>query len=134
MYAPYRRETKTPKISGKKGETKQFGILKQGGKLVSLRGMPNGAFAERSGMPAFKRLLFKLAGRKVDQMAAKKNQSYSLHFVHEDALGLERTSEIFSEGPIKAYVDEVFSLDDVNKALEKVAAGKSKGKTIIKIE
>jgi len=34
---------------------------------------------------------------------------------------------------VGASVDEVFSLDDVNKALQKVAAGKSKGKTIIKI-
>ena len=34
---------------------------------------------------------------------------------------------------VGASVDEVFSLDDVNRALQKVAAGKSKGKTIIKI-
>ena len=112
---------------------KEFSILKQGGKLVSLRGMPNGEFAARSGMPAFKRLLFKVAGRKYDQMAAKKNQSYFFVFVHEDGAGLERISEIFSERHIESSVDEVFPLNEVNKALQKVAAGKSKGKTILKI-
>ena len=54
-------------------------------------------------------------------------------FVHEDGAGLERISEIFAQRHIEASVDEVFALDDVNKALKKVAGGKSKGKTIIKI-
>ena len=112
---------------------KEFGILKEGGKLVSLRGMPNGEFATRSGMPAIKRILFKIAGKKYDQMAAKKKQNYYFIFVHEDGAGLERISEVFSERQIEASVDERFSLDDVNKALQKVAAGKSKGKTIIQI-
>ena len=38
--------------------------MKDGGSLVSLRGMPNGEFAERTGMPLFKRLLLRFAGRK----------------------------------------------------------------------
>ena len=106
---------------------KEFSILKHGGKLVSLRSMPNGEFAVRTGMPAFKKLLLKVAGRKHDQMVAKKNQSYYFIFVHEDGAGLERISEIFAERHIEASVDEVFSLDEVNSALQKVAAGKSKG-------
>lgn len=112
---------------------KEFSILKRGGKLVSLRGMPNGEFAARSGMSAFKRMLFKVIGRKYDQMAAKKNQRYYFIFVHEDGAGLKRISEIFAERHIEASVDEVFSLADVNKALAKVTAGKSKGKTMIRI-
>ena len=112
---------------------KEFGILKNDGKLVSLRGMPNGEFAVRTGMPFVKRLLLKIAGRKYDKLAAKKNQHYFFIFVHEDGTGLERISEIFAERHIEASVDEVFALDDVNKALTKVATGKSKGKTIVKI-
>ena len=100
---------------------------------MSLRGMPNGEFAVRTGMPAFKRMLLKFAGRKYDQMAAKKNQKYYFIFVHEDGAGLERISEIFAQRHIEASVDEVFALEDVNKALKKVAGGKSKGKTVIKI-
>jgi NADPH:quinone reductase-like Zn-dependent oxidoreductase len=45
---------------------------------------------------------------------------------------LERIGEIFAEKHLEASVDEVFSLDDVSKALKKVAAGRSKGKTVIK--
>lgn len=111
----------------------EFRILKSGGKLVSLRGVPNGEFAERTGAPAMKRLLFRLAGRKYDKMAARKNQKYYFIFVHEDGAGLEQISDVFADEHIPASVDEVFPLEDVNKALHKVAAGKSKGKTILKM-
>ena len=112
---------------------KEFGILKDGGSLVSLRGMPNGEFAVRSGMPLFKRLLLKVAGRKYDQMAVKRNQKYYFVFVHEDGAALERISEIFGQNHLEASVDSVFTLDVVNEALQKVASGGSKGKTILKI-
>jgi len=112
---------------------KEFSILKDGGSLVSLRGMPNGEFAKRTGMSMIKRLLLKVAGRKYDQMAAKRNQKYYFVFVHEDGAALERISEIFGQNHLEASVDGVFALDDVNEALKKVASGGSKGKTILKI-
>ena len=112
---------------------KEFGILKSGGALVSLRGMPNGEFAARMGMSFMKRFIFKLAGRKYDKMAAAKGQNYFFVFVHEDGAGLKKISEIFKDNPIEASVDEVFELSDVNKAMKKVAMGGSKGKTILKI-
>ena len=112
---------------------REFSILKDGGSLVSLRGMPNGEFAARTGMPMIKRLLLKVAGRKYDQMAARRNQKYYFIFVHEDGAALERVSEIFGKNHLEASVDGVYTLDDVNEALKKVASGGSKGKTILKI-
>lgn len=112
---------------------KEFSILKDGGSLVSLRGMPNGEFAARTGMSVIKRLLLKVAGRKYDQMAARRNQKYYFIFVHEDGAALERISEIFGQNHLEASVDGVFALDDVNEALKKVASGGSKGKTILKV-
>ncbi len=112
---------------------REFSILKDGGSLVSLRGTPNGEFAARTGMPMIKRLLLKVAGRKYDQMAARRNQKYYFIFVHEDGAALERISEIFGQDHLEASVDGVFALDDVNEALKKVASGGSKGKTILKV-
>lgn len=112
---------------------KEFGILKPGGKLVSLRGLPNGEFAKRSGMPFIKQLMFKMAGSKYDKMASAKNQEYFFIFVHEDGKGLDKISEIFKDQHLETSLDEVFSLDEVNKALKKVASGGSKGKTILKV-
>ena len=112
---------------------REFSILKDGGSLVSLRGMPNGEFAARTGMSMIKRLLLKVAGRKYDHMAARRNQKYYFIFVHEDGAALERISEIFGQNHLEASVDGVFALDDVNEALKKVASGGSKGKTILKV-
>lgn len=54
---------------------KQMGIMKKGGYLVSLRAMPNGAFAKRMNLSKAKQLLFAGAGYKFDKMAAK----YGVH-------------------------------------------------------
>lgn len=118
---------------GDKALPKEFQILKQGGTLVSLRGLPNGAFARRMGMGWLKRMLFGIAGRKYDKMAAQRRQTYQFIFVHADGKGLSRVSRIFEEKHVQPSVDGVFSLDDVNAALAKVKAGGSKGKTILKI-
>ena len=118
---------------GERELPKEFGILKSGGHLVSLRGLPNGEFAKRMDMPFWKRMLFKLAGMKYDRMAAINQQHYHFIFVHEDGEGLQQVSRLFEEKRIPASVDEVFALEDVNQALKKVASSGSKGKTILKI-
>jgi hypothetical protein len=42
--------------------------------------------------------------------------------VHEDGEGLKKISEIFSDKKVQTSVDEIFSLDDINKAMKKVAS------------
>ena len=63
----------------------------------------------------------------------QRNQQYHFVFVHEDGIGLEHINEIFHNTPIETSVDAVYSLDEINDALHKIANGKSKGKTIIRI-
>jgi D-arabinose 1-dehydrogenase-like Zn-dependent alcohol dehydrogenase len=55
-------------------------------------------------------------------------------FVESNGAQLTQVSKIFEEKNIQVSVDEIFDLDDVNQALEKVSHGGSKGKTLIKIE
>ena len=119
---------------GEKELEKEFKILKSGGILVSLKGLPNREFAERMGLSLVKKGLFKVAGMKFDRMAAKKNQKYYFLFVESNGRQLEEVSRIFAEKNIKPSVDEIFSLNDVNRAMKKVDQGGSKGKTLIKIE
>ncbi len=112
----------------------EFKVLKKGGNLVTLRGLPNGRFAKRNKMSLFKQILFQIAGRKYDKMAAKNKQTYDFIFVHEDGKQLDRINQIFNKThPIETSIDTIFSLDQINEALSKVRNGKSKGKTIIKI-
>ncbi|MBQ3463592.1 MAG: NADP-dependent oxidoreductase [Clostridia bacterium] len=142
QFIDYRKENYADIISGvdyvldtlgDKELENEFKILKDGGSLVSLRGLPNGEFARRMRMPLYKRAAFMIAGKKYDKLAAKRGQRYHFIFVHEDGEGLKKISEIFSDKMVQTSVDEIFSLDDINKAMKKVASGRSKGKTIIKI-
>lgn len=112
---------------------KEFKILKPGGILVSLKGLPNEEFAKRMGLSTVKKLLFKFAGRKFDKLDSKKNQKYYFLFVESNGKQLEQVSRIFEEKNIKPSIDTIFEFHDVNKSMDKVDKGGSKGKTLIKI-
>lgn len=110
---------------------KQMSIMKKGGKLVSLRAMPNGAFAKRMKLPKWKQILFGLAGRKLDVMAEKYGVSYDFVYVESNGHQLQEVADIFETNQIKPSIDTVYTFENVNKALEKVANGRSKGKTVL---
>lgn len=110
---------------------KQMSILKKGGKLVSLRAMPNGLFAKRMKLPKWKQIVLGIAGRKFDRMAQKYGVSYDFIFVESNGQQLKEVAAIFDELKIKPSIDTVYAFGDVNAALDKVANGRSKGKTVI---
>ncbi|VEH79513.1 oxidoreductase [Corynebacterium kutscheri] len=112
---------------------KQMSILKPGGHLVSLRGMPNGAFAQRMKISKPKQLLFKLAGRKFDKMAKRYKVAYDFIFVESDDNQLRQVSQLLEELQLTPSVDTVFPFEEVNNALAKIASGQSRGKTVLTI-
>lgn len=63
---------------GKNEIYNELSILERCGTLVSLRGIPNGEFAKRMRMPLISRLIFSIAGSKIDKLAAIKQQKYYL--------------------------------------------------------
>lgn len=110
---------------------KQMTIMKKGGHLVSLRAMPNGAFAKRMNLPKWKQVLFGLVGRKFDKMADNYGVHYHFIFVESNGQQLQEVADIFSRLEIKPSIDTVYPFDQVNAALDKVANGRSRGKTVL---
>ena len=119
-------------IGGKDTE-KQLSILKQGGKLVSLKGMPNGRFAKKMGLPLWKQWVFGFAGRSFDNMAKKRNQEYHFIFVQSSGEQLSEIAKVLEENQIRPSIDSIYSFEDIAKALVKVDKGSSRGKTIVEI-
>lgn len=112
----------------------EFAVLKRGGRLLSLRAVPNGEFARRSGFPWYKRALFTLAGLKYDRAARRQGKEYRFLFVHADGEQLRRITEIVEQNHITPAVDpHCFSLDQINEALQLVARGPLQGKVIIRM-
>ena len=76
-----------------------------------------------------------LRQERLDRMAAVKKQTYDFLFVHEDGSQLDRIGRLFDkENPLETSIDTAFAFDEINKALDKVKQGKSKGKTILTFE
>ena len=111
---------------------KQMSILKKGGHLVSLRGMPNGAFAKRMQLPLWKQWLFALAGRSFDKKAAKYGVTYHFIFVEANGAHLQEVADLLTTLAITPSIDTVFTFDELNAALDKVANGRSRGKTVVR--
>lgn len=110
---------------------KQMSIMKKGGHLISLKAMPNGNFAKRMNLPKWKQFLFSIVGRKFDNMAEKYGIHYDFIFVQSNGEQLQKVADIFTKLEVKPSIDTVYSFEDINKALDKIANGRSKGKTII---
>ena len=110
---------------------KQMKILKKGGKMVSLRAMPNGAFAKRMRLPMWKQIILGFAGSKFDKLAGKYGISYDFIFVESNGKQLQEVADLFEKLKVKPSIDTVYTLEEVNSALDKVANGRSKGKTVI---
>lgn len=111
----------------------EISIIKPGGRLLSLRMGPNKRFAIDHNLPAWKRMLFSMVGRKFDKAAAEKNIEYHFIFVRSDGRQLRELTRIIESNDIVPAVDPTeFSIDNINQALDLVANGRPKGKVVIK--
>lgn len=109
-------------------------VLKKGGRLVSLRTGPNKVFAEHNGFTGLKKQMFSLAGSKFDKAAQKQGKEYRFVFVRSDGAQLQKITEIVEKQQVKPAVDpHVFSLAQVNEALQLVAKGQLNGKVMIQM-
>lgn len=111
----------------------QLSVLKRGGKLLSLRNVPNKRFALSHGIKGVKKLLFTLAGGKFDRKAKKQGKEYIFLFVRSDGEQLRKITDIVVKRGIKPPVDgRYFKIEDINDALRLVAGGHTDGKVIVR--
>ncbi|MDZ4620937.1 NADP-dependent oxidoreductase [Bacillus cereus] len=113
---------------------KSFNIIKSGGNIVSVSGMPNARFGKEFGSGFFKTLLFSLASKKLTALEKKHNAQYSFLFMKPSGDQLRTIANYIEAGKIKPVIDRVFPFDDAQKAMEYSESGRAKGKIIVKIK
>lgn len=112
----------------------ELAVLKRGGRLVSLRTVPNRAFAVKHHISGLKKLLFTLAGSKYDKAAGKQGKEYRFLFVRSNGAQLQTITEIVEQQQIRPAIDSrIFSLSQANEALQLVSKGPINGKVIIQM-
>ncbi len=118
-----------------KGEAieKSIGILKPGGKIVSLVGPLDAAFARTKRLNFLLKFIFGLMSHKIIRLAKKRHINYSFLFVRPDGAQLTEIGKLLEAEQIKPVIDKVYSFEQAQDALVYLAQGRSKGKVVIKI-
>lgn len=113
---------------------KSIGILKPGGKIISLIGPLDAAFAQARKLNFALRLIFGLMSKKIIRMASKKDVDYSFLFVQPDGEQLNEIGALLDAGQLHPVIDKVFSFDQAKQALEYLSQGRSKGKVVVRMQ
>ena len=114
--------------------SKQMKLLSSGGRIVSLNGMPNGRFARSFGLPKWKQWLLALVGLSLDRQARRVGATYDFLFVQANGSQLKKITELIEKLGIRPTISKVFTLEEVNDALQSIDRSSSLGKTVLTLE
>ncbi|ROO36222.1 NADPH:quinone oxidoreductase [Pseudomonas sp. AF76] len=119
-----------------RGDTieKSLEVLKPGGRIVSLVGPLDKAFARARGLNFFLAFVFGLMSRRIMGLAKKKDVSYSFLFVRPDGAQLEEIGGLLESERIRPVIDKVFAFERATEALQYLAQGRAKGKVVVQLK
>jgi len=109
-------------------------ILKPCGKIVSLVGPLDVAFARARGLNFFLRFVFGLMSRKIMRLSKKRGLTYSFLFVRPDGDQLNHIGKLIEAEQIKPTIDKVFPFSEAKNALAYLAEGHAKGKVVVNMQ
>ena len=123
-------------LNSQDGKTleKSLRVLKAGGKLISISGPPDPAFGQEISAPGFVRLVMRLLSAGIRRRAKSRGVDYSFLFMKANGSQLRQISQLIDAGVIRPVVDKVFPFTQTNEALAYVAAGRAKGKVVVKVK
>ncbi|WP_304307137.1 NADP-dependent oxidoreductase [Pseudacidovorax intermedius] len=113
---------------------KSVGILKPGGRIVSLIGPLDAAFATARRLNFVLKFVFGWMSRKITRLAAKKDVSYSFLFVRPDGKQLGEIGGLLASGRLRPVIDKVFPFEQAMEALDYLAQGRARGKVVVQLK
>ncbi len=118
------------------GETlrRSFKVVRPGGHIVSVSGLPNGRFGKSYRSGFLKTSLFRLLTLRETLLERKHDVTYTFLFMRPSGRQLEHITEWIESGQIKPIIDRVYPFEDAQAALEYSESGRAKGKVILKIK
>jgi NADPH:quinone reductase-like Zn-dependent oxidoreductase len=117
-----------------KALAKSFRVLRPGGRLVSISGPPDPAFAEEIHAPWFVKLVMRLLSRGARRTAKKLGTPFSFLFMKASGEQLRQITALIDAGRIRPVVDKVFPFKATNEALAYVESGRAKGKVVVQVK
>lgn len=112
---------------------KSLGVLKPGGRLVSISGPPDLEFGRVVAAPPIVRGVMRLMSARVRRKARQAGVDYAFLFMRAEGSQLGEITALVDDGVIRPVVDRVFPFEATNEALAHVDSGHTRGKVVIKI-
>lgn len=109
-------------------------VLRPGGKLISISGPPDPAFAKAQGLNAILKLVLGVLSGKIRRKAAAKGIDYSFLFMRADGEQLGRITALIEAGDIRPVLDRTFAFADLNAAFAYIETGRAKGKVVVTVK
>ncbi|GGB11555.1 NADPH:quinone oxidoreductase [Brucella endophytica] len=113
---------------------KSLKVLKPGGKLISISGPPDPAFAQAQGLNAVLRLVLRVMSAGIRRKAKRAGVDYSFLFMRADGEQLDRIAKLIEDGTIRPVVDRVFPFEKLNEAFAYIETGRAKGKVVVTLK
>ena len=113
---------------------KSLNVLKPGGKLISISGPPDPAFAKEQGLNWFLKQAIRFLSSGIRRKAKGRQISYSFLFMRANGEQLSQITALIEAGIIHPVVDRIFPFEATNKALAYIETGRSKGKVVVKLK
>ncbi len=108
-------------------------VLKPGGKLISISGPPDPAFAKDIGANWIVRQVLRLTSAKIRRKARQRGIDYSFLFMRPDGGQLATIAALVDAKAIRPIIDQEFAFADTALAVDRSASGRARGKVIIRV-
>ena len=113
---------------------KSLQVLKPGGKVISIAGPPDPAFAKELGANPVVRLAMTALSFRTRQRARRHHVTYSYLFMKASGAQLRELTSLIEAGTIRPVVDRVFAFESTREALAYVEQGHAKaGKVVVRM-
>jgi alcohol dehydrogenase len=109
-------------------------VIKPGGKVVSIAGMPEPVTARKDlgrGWPLA--ALFWVASFSIRRRAARQGVSYRYLFMHPSGADLAMLASLIETKQLEVVIDKVFPLEQAKAAMAYLEAGRAKGKVVLEM-
>jgi NADPH:quinone reductase-like Zn-dependent oxidoreductase len=119
------------------GETldKSLQVLKPGGKVISIAGPPDPAFAKELGVNPVVRLAMTALSFRTRQRARRHHVTYEFLFMKASGDQLREVTSLIDAGKIRPVVDRIFAFESTREALAYVEGGGVKaGKVVVRMK
>lgn len=111
---------------------KSFGVVKRGGKVVSIAGLPEPETARKDlGRGPALAALFWIASFRFRAEARKHGVAYRYLFMHPSGAELAELAQLIDAGTLQPVIDRVFPFEEIDQAFAYLEAGRAKGKVVV---